>query len=315
MRAVQMTEFGGPELLAVTELPDPRPAAGQVLVEVETAGLNYTDIMTTENVYGLETPLPFVPGVEVVGRLATGERVAALCPAGGGYAERVAVPAAATYPVPAGLDGRQAAASLVQGNTAWHLLVTLGHLRPGEIVLVHAGAGGVGTLLIQLARHIGADCVVATASTDEKRALCERLGAHVAIDSVPEGLEAAIEAATDGAGVDLALDSVGGATFDVSLAALRQCGRLINYGMAGRAAPTPVIPRELGRRNLMVGGFFLGTFPDITASTAEVMGLMAGGVLQVIDGGTYPLEGAGDALRALGGRRTVGKVVLDPTAN
>lgn len=312
MRAVQLTRFGGPDVLQVADVPEPPAADGYVVIDVEAAGVNYSDIMMTENVYGLPTPLPYTPGMEVVGRLPSGERVAALTLAGGAYAERACVPAAATFPVPDDLDSRQAAAALIQGNTAWHLLVTMGHLREGETVLVHAGAGGVGTLAIQLSRHLGAGTVVAVASTPAKRDLCRRLGAHAVIAPDEERLAGAIAEATGGEGVDLALDSVGGTTFDVSLAALRSLGRIINYGMAGRAAPTPVAPRDLTRDNITVGGLFLGTFPGLAASTSKVMALLADGVLEVVDGGTYSLERAGDALRALANRTTVGKIVLDP---
>lgn len=312
MRAVQIERFGGPEELRVVDLPEPEPRDGQVRLRIDACGVNFSDIWHTEDTYGLGTPLPYVPGLEVAGRLDDGRRVVALCPAGGGYAEAVAVDRADTFPIADGLDDVAALAALVQGNTAWHLLRTQCRLREGESVLVHAAAGGVGSLAVQLARVLGAGTIVATASTEEKRALATSLGADVVLDPAGGDLADAVRKVTGGRGVDIALDGVGGETFDASFEALAIGGRLGHYGMAGRQLPRSVNPREMTQRNLTVSAFFLGTWPHLKESTADLMRLFAAGDLRAIAGGTYALENAGEALRALGERRTAGKLVLAP---
>ena len=190
MRAIQITEFGGPEVLTLTELPDPAPGPGQLLIEVRHAGVNYADTHQSENSYLAPSRLPMVPGVEVVGRTADGRRVVALVT--GGYAEKaIAVPAMA-FDVPDEVDDATALALLVQGTTAWVLLHRTVHLAPGESVVVHAAAGGVGSLAVQLAKIAGAGRVIATASTEEKRQLALDLGADVAVDAAEPDLTEAL---------------------------------------------------------------------------------------------------------------------------
>ncbi len=182
MRAIQLTEFGGPETLVVRDLPDPHPDDGQVVFDVLAAGVNYADTHQTEDSYLAKQTLPLIPGGEVVVR--GDRRRAAARPVGsGGYAQRVAADPRTLFPVPDGVSDGQALTTLVQGATAWHLLRTSTHLQPGETVVVHAGAGGVGTIAIQLAKRWGAGRVIATASSEEKRALTLELGADVAVDS------------------------------------------------------------------------------------------------------------------------------------
>src|SRR5271165_2663098 len=203
MRAIQMTEFGGPEVLTLTELAPPRPGPGEVLIRVMRAGLNFADTHTRTNSYVRKATLPLVPGGEVAGiREDTGERVVALV-GSGGYAEYAIAPSALVFPIPAELDDGTALALIVQGLTAWHLYRTAGRVAEGESVVVHAAAGGVGSLAVQLGHPLGAGRVIATASSDEKRALALRLGANTAIDPAPEGLTERLIDANEGRPVDV----------------------------------------------------------------------------------------------------------------
>src|ERR687886_1748565 len=242
MRAVQITEFGGPEVLNVVDLPDPTPGEGQQLFEVSAAGINFADTHQTEDSYLAPQQLPLIPGAEFVGTPAGGgPRVVGLL-AGGGYAQQVATHPRLTWPVPDGVTDEQALAVVLQGATAWHLLRTSAHLAEGESVVVIAGAGGVGSLAIQLARRWGAGRVIATASSAEKRALTEEPGADASVDPAladddPKQFTAALREANGGGRVDIVLEMTGGNVFDGSLSALAPFGRLGFYGMAGRGAP------------------------------------------------------------------------------
>src|SRR5947208_6810999 len=188
MRAIQMQEFGGPEVLQLVELPTPEPADGEVLIKVGRAGLNYADTHQRTNSYLAKATLPMIPGAEVAGvREDTGQRVVALCGTGG-YAEYATAPGALTFPIPDGVDDGTALALLLQGLTAWHLYKTCGRVQPGETVVVHAAAGGVGSIAVQLGKPMGAGRVIATASTEDKRALALELGADAAIDAAPDGM-------------------------------------------------------------------------------------------------------------------------------
>src|ERR1700694_5368783 len=188
MRAIQMTEFGGPEVLRLAELPKPQPGPEEVLIRVTRAGLNFADTHTRTNSYVQRATLPLIPGGEVAGvREDTGERVVALVGTRG-YAEYATAPKQLAFPIPEEIDDGTALAIIVQGLTAWHLYRTSGRVAQGESVVVHASAGGVGSLAVQLGHPLGAGRVIATASSEEKRALALELGADVAIDPAPEGL-------------------------------------------------------------------------------------------------------------------------------
>src|SRR6202158_1551133 len=188
MRAIQMTEFGGPEVLKLTELQAPEPASDEVLIRVTRAGLNFADTHTRANSYVRKATLPLIPGGEVAGiREDTGERVVALV-GSGGYAEYATAPKQLAFPIPEEIDDGTALAIIVQGLTAWHLYRTSGRVAEGESVVVHAAAGGVGSLAVQLGHPLGAGRVIATASSAEKRTLALELGADVAIDPAGEGL-------------------------------------------------------------------------------------------------------------------------------
>lgn len=315
MRAIQVSEFGGPEVLRPTELPDPEPGEGQLLLDVLAAGVNFADTHASDDSYLAKQTLPFVPGVEVVGRTPDGRRVAAFTGTGG-YAEKAVAEASRVIPVPDGVSDEDALSLLVQGLTAWHLLRTSTHLAQGETVVVHAAAGGVGTLAVQLAREWGAGRVVGVASTPEKRALAESLGAHVTVDAAADDLAAALRAANEGRKVDVVLEMVGGPTFDASLRALAPFGRLAYFGSAGRVPATPVQPEVLMGRSQTVAGFWLvhclGRPEMVGPPLQELFGLVATGRLRPQTGATYALDDAAKAHADMRARRTTGKVVLRP---
>ena len=321
MRAVQITRFGGPEVLDVVDLPDPVPADGQQLFDVATAGVNYADTHQIENSYLSAQQLPLVPGAEFVGTATGGgPRVVGLL-GGGGYAQKVAAHPRLTWPVPDGVTDEQALAVVLQGATAFHLLRTSAHLAGGETVVVIAGAGGVGSLAIQLARRWGAGRVIATASSPEKRALTEELGADASVDPAladddPKTFTAALREANGGKPVDVVLEMTGGHVFDGSLSALGPFGRLVAYGQAGRTQPRPVQSGSLMQRSRAVIGFWLAhcmARPHmLDDAMTELLPLVADGVLRPITGGRYPMSAVREAHQDLLARRTTGKLVLDP---
>ncbi|HYU03955.1 MAG TPA: zinc-binding dehydrogenase [Jatrophihabitantaceae bacterium] len=316
MRAVQITVFGGPEVLQLTELPDPRPAPGQTLIDVNRSGINYADTHHVENSYLTPAKLPLVPGAEVAGRTADGRRVVALV-GEGGYAERALAPDNLTFDIPEGTTDGQALALVSQGLTAWHLLRTSTRMADGETVVVHAAAGGVGSLLVQLAKRWGAGRVIATASTEGKRQLALDLGADVALDGSPDRLNDRLREANEGRGVDIVLEMVGGPVFDASIAALGRFGRIAFYGMASRTPPTPVEPARLMARSQSVIGFWLvdclRQAGMLAEPLAELFELTAAGELRPVIGGEYGLSEVAAAHRALRSRSTIGKLLLDPS--
>lgn len=316
MRAIQVTRFGGPEVLDLVTLPDPEPAPGLEVLVVDAAGVNFADTHAAENSYLSEQTLPFVPGSEVVGRLADGRRVCGFAAVGGGYAEKALVSPMAVFDVPDGVSDVAALSLLVQGLTAWHLLRTSARMVAGESVVVHAAAGGVGSLAVQLAKLWGAGRVIAVASTAEKRDLALSLGADVAIDSDPEAMTAALREANGGARVDIVLDMVGGPTTDASRRALGRFGRHVVYGMASREAATPVPPSSLMVGSTSLIGFWLvdcmtvDPVGMVAQPLAELVGMVADGRLTPLPGASYPLADARRAHEDLRARRTTGKVIL-----
>src|SRR5688572_19176432 len=230
MRAVQIEEFGGPEVLQVVDLPKPEPGDGQVLIEVSRAGMNFADTHQRENSYLARYETPLVLGGEVAGRTEDGRRVVAMVPSGG-YAEYAVAPEASVFPIPDGVDDGAALALLIQGLTAWHLYRTSAKLAEGESVVVISGAGGVGSLAVQLAKPFGAGRVIATASTQEKRDLAVSLGADVAVDPAVDDLKGALIEANEGKQVDVVLEMSGGRVFAGSAEALAPFGRIVTYGI------------------------------------------------------------------------------------
>lgn len=312
MRAIQVTEFGGPEVLVMRDVPEPVPGPHQVLVEVEAAGVNFAETMQTRDAYVQRTTLPFVPGSEVVGRTPDGRRLLGFS-SSGAYAERALLDERTAAPLPAGVPAGIALALLVQGTTAAMVLRDVGRLAEGDTVLVHAGAGGVGSLAIQLARRWGAGHIVATASTERKRALALRLGADEAVDSGAPDLEAALRAAAGNRRYDVILDGVAGAAFQAGLRLLNRRGRIVVYGAAGGDASARVDPVALIGGSRTVAGFWLVDHLDrVPAVVTELLGLVADGALRPIVGGAYPLAEAARAHEDLAGRRTEGKLVLTP---
>ena len=317
MRAIQMTEFGGPEVLRLTELPTPEPGEDEVLIRVTRAGLNFADTHTRTNSYVQKATLPLVPGGEVTGiREDTGERVVALVGTGG-YAEYAIAPRALVFPVPPELEDGAALALIIQGTTAWHLYRTAGRVAAGESVVVHAAAGGVGSLAVQLGHALGAGRVIATASSDEKRALALRLGAEVAIDPAPEGLTERLIEANAGQPVDVVFDMAGGEVFAASYDALAHFGRIVVCGIASQQ-PNQLSSGSLLRHSRAAVGFYLfhclerpGMFND---ALSELFARATRGELEVVVGHTYPLEHAAQAHIDLRERRTTGKLLLDPSA-
>jgi NADPH2:quinone reductase len=323
VRAVQITEFGGPEVLRPVDLPDLAPEPGRLLIDVVSAGINFADTHQVENSYLTPSRLPLVPGSEVVGVARDGDlagrRVAALLMGGGGYAEQAIAHPATTFPLPDDLDDGAALALVLQGTTAWHLLRTSARMQPGESVVVHAAAGGVGSLAVQLARQWGAGRVIATASTEAKRELAAQLGAHAAVDlSGAAGADDVAELLLDANGgtkVDVVLEMTGGHVFDGSLAALAPLGRLVSYGLASRVPPRPIHPAELIGTSRSVVGFWLvhaALAPgSLTPAMDELLSLVRANRLHPVAGGHYPLAEAAQAHRDLLARRTTGKLILD----
>ena len=321
MKAIRVERTGGPEALRLTDVPSPVPAEGQVRVRVEAAGLNFIDVYQRTGLYPV--PLPATPGLEGAGTvlalgpdvkgLAIGDRVA-WANAPGSYAEEVVAPVERLVKVPAGVDGRAAAAVLLQGMTAHYLVETVYPLEPGDACLVHAAAGGVGLLLVQMAKRKGAR-VFATVSTEEKATLARRAGADSVILYTQQDFAAEVNRLTGGRGVEVVYDSVGQSTFDKGFECLALRGTMALFGQSSGVVP-PVSPSVLAK-----GSFFL-TRPTLFHYTADraslerragdVLGQVAAGELEVRIGRTFPLAAAAEAHRALEGRQTTGKVLLIP---
>ena len=323
MRAIQVTETGGPEVLRLAELPDPEPGPGQLLVELAAAGVNYLDTYHRSGAYPM--PLPFIPGSEGAGTVtavgpdtggvAVGDRVA-WATSFGSYAEFAVVPVEQAVPVPQGVDSETAAGSLLQGMTAHYLTVSVRPVQPGDTVLVHAAAGGMGQLLTQLVTARGGR-VIGTVSTPEKERLAREAGAadvirYTEIDDVA----GEVRRLTGGDGVAAVYDGVGASTFDASLASLCPRGMLALYGAASGPVP-PVDPQRLNS----AGSVFLtrpkladyvATRDELTWRAGEVFDAIQNGSLRISIGGRYPLAEAGRAHKDLQGRRTTGKLLLLP---
>src|SRR3954462_7512650 len=323
MRAVQITEFGDLDVLQVADVDTPEPGEDEVLIKVSHAGINFADTHQRENSYLAKFELPLVPGGEVAGvvergagDIAEGTRVIAMIRSGG-YAEYAVAPAATTYPVPDGVDDGTALALLIQGLTAWHLYRTSAKLAQGESVVVISGAGGVGSLAVQLAKPFGAGRVIATASSQEKRDLTLELGSDAAVDPDAEDLKDALIEANGGERVDAVFEMAGGKVFDQSIEALAPFGRIVTYGIAGRE-PNTVETGRLMRKSRSVIGFWLmhclGRREMMEEPLEDLFGRVARGELEPQVGATYPLSEVRQAHEDLQGRRTTGKLLLDPTA-
>ncbi|HWZ28312.1 MAG TPA: quinone oxidoreductase [Gemmatimonadales bacterium] len=322
MKAVRVAAHGGPEVLTVVELPTPKPGPGQVLIAVEAAGVNFIDIYQRTGFYSVT--LPAILGQEAAGRVAgvgsdvqdwrVGDRVGFVS-GQGAYADSVIVPADRLVPVPKGVSTRDAAAALLQGMTAHYLTTDTYPLKVGDTCLVHAAAGGVGLLLVQVAKFKGAK-VIGTVSTSEKSALAREAGADHVINYLEEDFESAVKQITVGRGVQVVYDSVGQATFMKSLNVLSPRGMLVTFGQSSGPVP-PIDPLILSQR----GSLFL-TRPTLwhyvasrealLARAAETLGWVAEGRMKVRIDSVFPLSGVADAHRRLESRRSTGKLLLIP---
>jgi NADPH2:quinone reductase len=323
MRAIRISEWGGPEVLELVEDAEvPEPGEGQVLIRVTRAGINFADTHARENSYLARYELPLVPGAEVAGVVerdgagfSAGQRVVALVGTGG-YAEYVAADASTVIPLPDAVEDVTALALLLQGLTAWHLYRTCARVAEGESVVVIAGAGGVGSLAVQLGHPMGAGRVIATASSAEKRDLTLSLGADEAVDVNAEQLAEALIEANGGERVDAVFEMAGGRVFDESMKALAPFGRLVTYGIASREQ-NEVRTGTLMRRSHAVVGFWLMHClrdPAMVAGPLEdLFGRAAAGELRVVEGEAYALSDVRRAHEDLQARRTSGKLVLDPS--
>jgi NADPH:quinone reductase len=310
MRAIQMTEFGGPEVLKLAELAIPTPAEDEVLIRVARAGVNFADTHTRTNSYVRKAALPLVPG-----GLDVGQRVVALTGTGG-YAQFASAPAAHVFEVPDGVDDGTALALIVQGTTAWHLYRTAGRVAEGDSVVVHSAAGGVGSLAVQLGHALGAGRVIGTASSAQRRELAVSLGADAAVDPAPEGLSERLIEANGGEPVDVVFDMAGGEAFDASYDALAHFGRIVVCGISTEQ-PNRVSTGSLLRHSRAVVGFYLfhclqrpGMFGE---ALADLFARVVSGELHAVVGGTYALGDAAQAHIDLRERRTSGKLLLDPS--
>ncbi|HVR33926.1 MAG TPA: quinone oxidoreductase [Acidimicrobiia bacterium] len=322
MKAIQMTTTGGPEVLEWTEVPDPDPGPTQVVVDVEAAGLNFIDTYHRTGLYPMT--LPLVPGLEGAGTisaignevddLTVGDRVA-WSSGIGSYAQRVAVSAAHVVPVPEDVSSDVAAASMLQGLTAHYLAIDTYPLEQGSKCLIHAGAGGVGLLLIQIAKMQGAE-VFTTVGSTEKAELARAAGADHVILYRDVDFGDAVEEVAGPHALDVVYDGVGQTVFDRSLELLRLRGMLVQFGNASGAVE-PVSPLRLSRG----GSLFLtrptlfhyvSTRPELMARASDLFAWIGSGALHVRIGATFPMSDAAEAHRALEARKTTGKVLLTP---
>ena len=327
MKAVRFHQQGGPEVLIFEEVPDPTPGSDEVVIRVEAVGLNFSDVLRRRgDKYPEPTPMPFTLGNEVAGTIAAlGKDVAGLkvgdevyaFPRRGGYAQFIAVPAHMIIPVPLGIDAIQATTLMNQGLTAALALRVSARIAEGDSVLVEAAAGGVGSFAVQLARLFGADKIIAAASTEEKRKYAVTLGADAAVDYTAPGWANEVLALTNGRGVDIALEMVGGETVGQALDALGSFGRMVIYGQASGQSTT-IDPQRLVAKNQSATGFYIGEFfkyPDLIQKTlAEIVAHVASGDLKLQVSAVLPLSQAPEAHRLLEGRRSTGKLVLQPWA-
>lgn len=322
MKAVQITETGGPEVMKYVDLPDPEPAAGQALVDIQAVGVNFTDVYGRA---GVNPPaaLPWIPGVEAAGvvsavgdgvsEVAVGD-VVAYSGVPGSYAEKTVAPAIQLVKMPEGLDAQAGATVMLQGMTAHYLCHSTYPIQPGDTALVHAGAGGVGLILTQMVKALGG-VVISTVSTESKAQLSREAGADHVINYAEEDFEAQVIAITDGAGIQVAYDSVGKTTFDKSVACLAPRGYMVLYGQAsGPVDPVPVALLNAKSLFLTRPGLAHHTLTrdELLQRAGDVLGAVQSRDLNLYMHGKFPLRDAPEAHRQLQGRETTGKLLLIP---
>jgi NADPH2:quinone reductase len=322
MKAIQIRATGGPEVLEMVELPIPAPGPGQVLVRVEAVGVNFIEIYFRKGQY--KAALPLIPGSEAAGTVeelgpgvtgfAAGDSVASVAVLGS-YAEYALVPAAQLIKVPAGLSPEQAAAALLQGMTAHYLAYSTFPLKAGDTALIHAGAGGVGLLLTQMAKKIGAH-IITTASTEAKAELSREAGASEVILYTEQDFVAEVKRLTGGKGVDVVYDSVGKTTFEGSLDCLRPRGLLALFGGSSGAVP-PFDPIQLSSKGSLfltrpTLWHYIATRADLEWRANDVLGWAASGELKLRTEHVYALTDAAQAQSDMEARKTTGKILLEP---
>ena len=322
MKAVQINEYGGPEALRYQEVPDLAPSDGEALVDIQAAGVNYTDVYSRAGI-NPGPPLPRTIGVEGAGTVravapgvsdvAVGD-VVAYCSIAGSYAEQAVVPASRLIKMPSGLDARAGAAVMLQGMTAHYLCYSTYAVKPSDRTLIHAGAGGVGLLLIQMVKSLGG-YVFSTVSTGAKADLAREAGADQVILYTQQDFAEEVKKATNGEGVQVVYDSVGKTTFDQSLSCLAPRGYLVLYGQASGAVP-PMDPRVLGNGSLFLTrpglGDYTATREELEQRAGDILGWVQAGQLNLRVEHVFPLAEASEAHRQLEGRATTGKVLLVP---
>jgi NADPH:quinone reductase len=322
MKAVRIYETGGPEKMIYEDQPAPSPGPNQALVKIHAIGLNFIDVYFRTGLY--KSPLPFVPGMEAAGVVDSVGKEVTLCKPGdrvayagsiGAYAEYALLDPAQLVRLPDGIDFQTAAAVMLQGMTAHYLTYSTYPLRKGEVVLLHAAAGGVGLLLTQVAKKIGAQ-VIGTVSSEEKAALAKSAGADHAILYTQTDFEQEVKRITAGAGVDVVYDSVGQTTFDKSLNCLKRRGMMVLFGQSSGPVP-PFSPNILNAKGSLYLtrpgiGHYTATRDELLSRAGDVLGWVAEGSLKVRVDRVYPLREAAQAHRDLESRRTAGKIILQP---
>jgi NADPH:quinone reductase len=327
MKAILIEQYGSADVLQYTDVPIPEITSGEVLIEVKACGVNYADTTKRRGGGGVhQTALPWIPGSEVSGivikvgstvsHVSVGDRVVAVVQdVGGGYARYCKANASRVVQIPDDLPFVDAAAIPVQGLTAYHVLTTQGRLQKGESVLIHAAAGGVGTLAIQLAKYMGPGKIIAAASTDEKLELANSLGADVVVNYSEDSWIQQVLEHTDGKGVDLILESIGGQFRIDNLNCLSTFGRLVTYGSASRSS-VDVNPGPLIAKCQSLTGFLLGKVTErkelFFESLEKIIELAAQGIVKPVIGSLQPLHKAAEQHRLLEQRQTTGKVILLP---
>ncbi|HTT25285.1 MAG TPA: quinone oxidoreductase [Candidatus Sulfotelmatobacter sp.] len=322
MKAIQVKQVGGPEAMELVDLPVPEPKANEAVVKLAASGVNFIDVYNREGRY--KVPLPFILGQEGAGEVVSvgkdvklvkgGDRVAWTSVLGT-YAEYAAVPADRLVPIPAGVSDQQAAATMLQGMTAHYLVYDTYRLKRSDTALVHAAAGGVGLLLVQMAHNIGAR-VIATVSTEEKAKLAREAGADEIILYTQQDFEAETTRLTGGKGIDVVYDSVGKTTFEKGLNLLRSRGMMVLFGGSSGAVPPldPIILTQKGSLYLTRPslGSYIASREELTARSNAVFAMIGAGKLKLRIEHTYPLAETQRAHRELEGRKTTGKLLLIP---
>ena len=325
MKAVVVTSFGGPEVLQYQDWPEPEIGPGQVLIRVAATSVNFADVMARRGRYHGGQQPPFVPGLDVAGTieavgagvtdLQVGQRVAAF-PASGAYAERVPADPLLVFPLPDNVDFETAAAFPTIGVTAYNLLRAVGRLEPGETVLVHAAAGGVGTTAVQMAKHLGAGRIVGTVGDDAKAGLVRDLGADVVVNYRREDFAQRVRELTDGVGADVILDSVAGPVFEANMSCLAPFGRLVVFGQAsgetGVARTSEFYPLNRSVLGYSTGGYRRLRPAGLRPAGEAVLRLLADGAIHFVVGRRYPLAEAAAAQEFVESRQSTGKVLLLP---